>query len=76
MSQGPLFLFRIRLGSITLHINPKEASVFINKYFEIKSNQNSLIRIDSELLKSGSIYNAIYDYCNSYNIKFLRIKAF
>ena len=40
----------------------------INKYLEIKSNQNSIIRIDTDLLKCGSIYNAINDYCKSYNI--------
>lgn len=40
----------------------------INKYLEIKSNQNSIIRIDIDLLKCGSIYNTINDYCKSYNI--------
>lgn len=40
----------------------------INKYLEIKSNQDSIIRIDSDLLKCGSIYNTINDYCRSYNI--------
>ena len=40
----------------------------INKYLEIKSNQNSIIRIDTDLLKCGSIYNTINDYCKSYNI--------
>ena len=40
----------------------------INKYLEIKSNQNSIIRIDTDLLKCGTIYNTINDYCKSYNI--------
>ena len=40
----------------------------INKYLEIKSNQNTIIRIDSDLLKCGTIYNTINDYCRSYNI--------
>ncbi len=40
----------------------------INKYLEIKSNQSNIIRIDSDLLKCGTIYNAINDYCKSYNI--------
>ena len=40
----------------------------INKYLEIKSNQNSIIRIDTDLLKCGSIYNAINDCCKNYNI--------
>ena len=40
----------------------------INKYLEIKSNQSNIIRIDSDLLKCGVIYNVINDYCKSYNI--------
>ena len=46
----------------------EELTSSINKYLEIKSNQNSIIRIDTDLLKCGSIYNTINDYCKSYNI--------
>ena len=34
MSQGPLFLFRIRLGSITLHINLKyKTKIVLNNLY-------------------------------------------
>jgi hypothetical protein len=29
VSQGPLFLFRIRLGSISLHVNPKDKTKIV-----------------------------------------------
>ncbi len=40
----------------------------INKYLDIKSKTDSIIKIDIDLLKSGVIYNTINDYCKNYNI--------